>query len=166
MYGLYVDQTTGGVFLSDMQTCRWLRTNRALAHAQAMMTVFGFNPNGTAVPQQELKDGVFGTLIDAVPWDPNGAADAQRMWAYQVQANGWPLGAAWQYLVDGRVSANTAAAYSQQAAENTAPGGATASLPPPQEFSMSWTAPEVPEKVPTLPDDQIENAPAKGRRSK
>lgn len=166
MYGLYVSQEDGAVFASDMIHVRWLRTNRAVQHYQAMLTVFGFNPNATSVPRQEVIDGVYGTPIDWQPWGQTGEGD--RVWNELVAAGGWPTGSAWQYLVDGRVSANEAAAYAKQAADNTAGGGGSAppvtpaDFPPPKSVSFEWDAAD----VPTLPADQIEDAPAKGRREK
>lgn len=146
MYGLYFSPDTTSYWASDMMTARWLQTNDALQHYQAMLSVFGFNPNaGSNISTAQIQAGMLGQMVGPMPWDAPYYRDAAawQVWEHEVQAAGWPVGAARQYLVDGRVSANTAAAYAQQAAEQTAPAGARVGEPEPAEMDP----PEPPPKV-------------------
>ena len=113
----------GSWWATDMMQARWLSNGDQLTTYKNMLVVFGFNPNpnGTT-PLAKVQQGEFGVPIGRVPWDPQQRdATGLNVWGHMVQAGGWPNAPASAYLVDGRVDANTAATYSQMAANNTKP---------------------------------------------
>lgn len=99
----------GGTYASDMIHVRWLSTEAAVGHYQAMLTLFGFNPNPAAARTKDIQEGMYGVLIGPVPWD--GARDATALAVWNILMNGWgtPNDPAWVHMTGARAFAEIAA---------------------------------------------------------